>query len=58
MLAQTFSMSMGLYDARVGCLSFVLSDGTLKEKLVPRLERMAVSAWLSPPSLGARVAER
>lgn len=53
--AQSFSKNMGLYNERVGTLSVVTANASLKENIKSKLALIARSCYSNPPAHGARI---
>lgn len=56
LLAQSFAKNMGLYGERVGALSMILADASIKPAVESQLRVTARTMYSNPPKHGAAIA--
>lgn len=58
LVSQSYAKNMGLYGERVGALHVVTSCKDTAEKVLSQLKQVIRANYSSPPTHGARIAER
>lgn len=56
-VAQSFAKNMGLYNERLGCLSFKCNHAKAATKVFGLLQNIIRAAYSNPPAHGARIAK-